>query len=198
MCLCITCNCGSTDGTCLPAPPQGYLLPDFHKAYWIGLTSPEVPYGKWSWLDNMPPPSRQTFIHWGREVFSNALEPDGNFTCVSANASTAHQDPLTWGWSDTTCDMLLPFMCKRSTEGNFVYASPTTKATYVLSTVKQNFVEAQANCNDHGGHLVSYQSVEEQIEVEQYFETLGVFIPRYHVFYWTGLVSEEASWPAFK
>jgi hypothetical protein len=180
------------------APLQGYLLPDFHKAYWIGLSSPEVPYGTWTWLDNLPPPTKQTFIHWGRAMPTNKAEPDGNFTCVSANASEAHQDPLTWGWSDDSCDLLLPFMCKRSVEASFVYASATTKATYLLSTAKANFIDAQATCNDHGGHLVSYQSLEEQIEVEAYFESLGVFIPLYHVFYWTGLVSEERSWPAFK
>lgn len=142
---------------------QGYLLPAFHKAYWIGLQSPEKPYGTWSWIDSSPAPSKKTYTHWGMALPTYAKEPDMNFTCVSANASEAFEDPPAWGWSDASCDMLLPFMCKRAMEGSFVYVSNTTQATYILNTTQSTFHEAQAVCNDNGGHLVSYLSLEEQV-----------------------------------
>jgi hypothetical protein len=192
-----------------PAPPphdfppsalQGYLLGDFHQAYWIGLQSPEKPnYGRWAWLDYAPAPgSRRAYSHWGTVVPTGAKEPDQGFTCAAANASETYQDPPAWGWSDATCDMALPLMCKHAPEGTFVYVSGTTQATYILNTSMASWADAQQACNDNGGHLVSYQTPDEQTEVEGFFERGGMFITLYHVFYWTGLVSDQQEWPQFR
>jgi hypothetical protein len=199
---------------CIPAPSskaptllaaaipttQGYLLPDFHKSYWIGLQSPEVPnYGRWGWVDNSPAPgSRRAYSHWGTVVPTGAKEPDQGSTCVAANSSEAFMDPPAWGWSDAACDLALPFMCRRAPEGTYVYVSNTTQATYILNTSMANWADAKQVCNDNGGHLVSYQTPDEQSEVEGYYERSGMFITRYHIFYWTGLVSDQQMWPQFR
>lgn len=49
------------------------------------------------------------------------------------------------------------------------YNSSQQNATYVLNTNLQNFRSAQTFCNAQGGHLVSYRSYDEQVEVEQAF-----------------------------
>ncbi len=164
----------------------------------MGLQSPEKPYGTWTWLDSAPAPGKRSYTHWGTSIPDNKREPDQRFTCVTANASEAFEDPLAWGWSDDTCDMALPFMCKRAREGAFVYVSNATQATYTLNTTQVTWAEAQAACNENGGHLASYVTPDEQSEVEGYFESKGMFITRYHIFYWTGLHSDQQQWPEFK
>jgi hypothetical protein len=50
--------------------------------------------------------------------------------------------------------------------------SAVTGSRYMLNTSLASQAEAQAACNLQGGHLVSYSSLEEQYEVEQYFVTM--------------------------
>jgi hypothetical protein len=42
---------------------QGWLLPSYHKSYWIGLTATTWPY--FHWLEPSNDPSDDTYIHWG-------------------------------------------------------------------------------------------------------------------------------------
>jgi hypothetical protein len=45
----------------------------------------------------------------------------------------------------------------------------------------------EAACTAQGGHLTSYISLLEQLEVEDQFLNLGVLLPTFHLRYWIGL-----------
>jgi hypothetical protein len=68
------------------------------------------------------------------------------------------------------------------------YTTNTTEVTYYLNTTRSNFTYAENMCARNGGHLASFTSSAEQLEVEQYYAGRGYLFPSYHVFYWTGLV----------
>jgi nitrous oxide reductase accessory protein NosL len=51
----------------------------------------------------------------------------------------------------------------------FNYTSSKSRATYMLNTNLLSQEDAQTFCNDQGGHLAGYDSLAEQIEVEQRF-----------------------------
>jgi hypothetical protein len=60
--------------------------------------------------------------------------------------------------------------------GTFQYTSPVTNYTYLLNNCGNNtFDVSQTSCNSYGGHLVSYQSSDEQLDAEGYFAALGKF-----------------------
>jgi hypothetical protein len=48
--------------------------------------------------------------------------------------------------------------------------------TYTLNMTRVNMYEAEDNCVAQGGHLVSFQSLEEQVDVEAYFGSQGALI----------------------
>ena len=50
-----------------------------------------------------------------------------------------------------------------------MYVSPVTNYTYIYNTTMTDNKNAHKMCNSQGGHLVAYQSLEEQVDVEQYF-----------------------------
>ena len=39
-----------------PAPPQGYLIPEFQPTYWIGLRTTALKWPGFTWLDRTVPP----------------------------------------------------------------------------------------------------------------------------------------------
>ncbi len=49
--------------------------------------------------------------------------------------------------------------------------SESTGATYTLNTLKLGFADAEAQCNELGGHVVCYGGIAEQVEVELYYVT---------------------------
>ena len=62
----------------------------------------------------------------------------------------------------------------RAACGTFQYTSPLTNYTYYLNNCGNNtFDVSQANCNSLGGHLVSYQTSDEQQDAEGYYTSLG-------------------------
>lgn len=77
-----------------------------------------------------------------------------------------------------------------------VYTNNDTNTTYTLNTRLSNFTVAQAACNALGGHLASYNTQQEQLEVENFFVSKGLLFPTCHGSYWIGLAAE--SWPAFE
>jgi hypothetical protein len=88
---------------------SGFMLPTFHKTYWLGLTTSAWP--KFGWIErNVPAPSVNTYQHWGK-VQNGLPEPNeraatcgvGNFTQLYGSAS---------GWSDTRCDHTLISLCR--------------------------------------------------------------------------------------
>lgn len=54
--------------------------------------------------------------------------------------------------------------------------SISSPVTYVLNMTRVNVYDAEASCVKQGGHLVSYQSLEEQVDVEAYFGSQGAMI----------------------
>ena len=78
------------------------------------------------------------------------------------------------------------------------YHSNTTGAAYRLNVEFLGPAEAEAACNQFGGHLVSYASLLEQYEVEQYFLLQGLLLPSYHGSYWLGLSAAAGGWPNFR
>ncbi len=60
--------------------------------------------------------------------------------------------------------------------------------TYILGTVAMKFDDAQAYCAAHGGHLASWGALEEQSDVENYFQHVtGYMMQGFFTFYWFGL-----------
>ncbi len=51
----------------------------------------------------------------------------------------------------------------------YVYISPVTNLTYIYNTSQVEQKTAHKLCNAQGGHLVAYQSIDEQKDVERYF-----------------------------
>jgi hypothetical protein len=74
--------------------------------------------------------------------------------------------------------------------------SDTWQSTYIINTTRLGFRDAEAACQDDGGHLVSYGSLDEQVEVESFFVANGYFIPTAHKFYWMGY--RAIVWPQFQ
>ena len=86
--------------------------------------------------------------------------------------------------------------CPAAAPGEYVYVSNVTNATYLLNTTKVDFKTAQRTCNLQGGHVVSYISAAEQVDVENYYVSLGVLFPKYHMTYWLGLQGNSSFFPA--
>ena len=47
---------------------KGWLLPTYHKAYWMGLTS-SPPWPRYNWTEpGLKPPTGATDVRWGRWI----------------------------------------------------------------------------------------------------------------------------------
>jgi hypothetical protein len=57
--------------------------------------------------------------------------------------------------------VLLSLCC--AAPGIYYWTSDMSNNTYILNQFVSNFTVAQQFCNDNGGHLVSYNSFEEQL-----------------------------------
>jgi hypothetical protein len=88
---------------------QGYLLPSYHKNYWLGLTADDQ--RKWSWLDTTSFPSygNSKYINWGVLQPGSIPEPnnavDPPETCAVANFTMTplSANPFRAFWADTGC-----------------------------------------------------------------------------------------------
>ena len=118
-----------------PAAPQfeveqffinkGYLIPSFHKVYWMGLNSDTATYPVFSWSD---PTVKTDYLlkgpHWGTyTVLNSAAEPKKEPNaiqppeyCGVANSSQAYGNPRAWGWSDINCNHNYIFICRLQSE----------------------------------------------------------------------------------
>jgi hypothetical protein len=46
---------------------KGWLLPTYHKGYWMGLTSSTSRWPRYNWTEpGLKPPTGATYVHWGR------------------------------------------------------------------------------------------------------------------------------------
>ena len=121
---------------------------------------------RFTWYDfNAAPPDEPgSYSHWGTVKQGMFQEPNnltGSEHCVAANYTQSYT--FVYGWSDTRCGLELPFICKMPPPAMYVYVSNTTNSTYLLNTTMVNMITAQRSCNANGGHLVPYQSLEEQV-----------------------------------
>jgi hypothetical protein len=73
----------------------------------------------------------------------------------------------------------------------------STNVTFQLVTDLSDARSAALSCLGRGGHLVTYASVTEQSEVEQFYIKGGYIIPLFHKFYWTSLRSNYMDYPDF-
>jgi hypothetical protein len=118
---------------------QGYLLPSFHRAYWMGYTNPSKDGTTWVWTDSslttlngtsgVQPDSTisgddSSYKHWGMLVqvvngasssFSEPNNRGGSEFCAAANFSQAYGPgllPAAAGWADGSCSEQHVAMCK--------------------------------------------------------------------------------------
>jgi hypothetical protein len=105
----------------LTQPLQGYLLPTFHKVYWIGLKSEVLP--AFSWIDKLiPGPNATSYRQWGTYIEGSLTEsePYGDTeTCAVSNATQAYgSTPAVqpWGWASQDCEARHTYLCRQSRE----------------------------------------------------------------------------------
>jgi hypothetical protein len=95
---------------------QGFLIPSFHKSYWMGLRKPGATE-PFAWFDPYATPltNSSAYSHWGEFVSAglnnsepNNLRPPEN--CAAANWTSAYDN--SWGWADTRCTFNFTYICK--------------------------------------------------------------------------------------
>jgi hypothetical protein len=115
------------------------------------------------------------------------------YSMIFVNATT----PSTWRWADSGCGMPMPFLCRMQKPQVQTVYTHSGGARYLLNTHPMNYTNAQAFCNNNGGHLASYGSAAEQLAVETHYIQNGMLLPNFkgHSTYWMGL--RTSSWPRF-
>ncbi len=175
----------------------GFLLPDFHKVYWMGLDSNVKDWPKFRWMDRaVPGPNDDTYRHWGKLLPDGVPEPNSKGYCAVANFTTSYGGAA--GWCDTDCNKTRAvFMCKKQGNAGYYY-NATNGNTYIFNASYATFDQAQDSCKLRGAHLVAWTSYKEQAEVEGYFVKNGYLLQTYHLYYWIGAnVSDAIYWPNF-
>lgn len=170
---------------------QGYLLPKYHNSYWMGLRAAQWP--SFAWIDNTV--NQTSYQHWGQYPDGSKEPKNRQNTCGAG--SYALTDEEAWGWTAHSCSQGMPYMCRIIKPGNITIPSNVTGNVFTLMTVQVNQARAQVLCNDIGGHLASYVSLDEQSEMEYAFINSGYLLPSFHKTYWMGLVTTQEAWPAF-
>jgi hypothetical protein len=75
------------------------------------------------------------------------------------------------------------------------FTSSVSNSTFQYASNLSDFVSGQRSCNLLGGHLASYTSLEEQMEVEQHYIASGYLFPKARPFYWMGLRTNATAEP---
>ena len=98
---------------------KGLLIPNFHKSYWMGLTSSPADPTFFTWIDGTPTPGiDRRYQHWGKLRMSDRNAPrvpepnnmEGDEYCAVSNSSMVFGP--SWGWADTSCNGSYPAICK--------------------------------------------------------------------------------------
>lgn len=164
----------------------GVLLPYFHKGYWTGLTADSWP--NFMWVDKTA--GEVDYTHWGTN------EPKSMSNLCGIGNHTAEYEGA-WGWADASCTARYPYICKMMGPRNLTLTSNVTGNTFTLYTTQATQAEAETACREEGGHLASFGSYDEQVEMEFAFMNRGYLLPGFHKSYWMGLNSSDAAWPTF-
>jgi hypothetical protein len=96
---------------------NGYLLPGYHRHYWLGATATTWP--KFNWTDITIPPMDKGYRHWGTLVPDGVKEPyqvEPPEFCAVANYTETYGKPCVFGWSDTGCGKQYYPMCRINSE----------------------------------------------------------------------------------
>ena len=142
---------------------MGILMPAFHKSYWTGLRAQSWP--NFLWIDRTTN-TEVTYSHWGT-LDDGSKEPNNLAPpelCGAANYSLSYADA--WGWSDSSCANSFPFICRMLKAGNVSMTSAITNNSFIFFTETKNYSMAQQTCNNLGLHLTSWESQDEQAEIE--------------------------------
>ncbi len=177
---------------------QGFLMPVFHKNYWMGLRATNHPSFKWMdpWAKG---PNPSTYQHWGSD--GSSKEPNNQTPpefCAVGNFTQRYDN--VWGWADTRCSGSYTSMCiirPLCTVQPPPYTTNVSKATFELVLCNYTWEAAQKACNARAGHLAHYLSSGEQAEAEKYYVDNGYLLPAFHKGYWFGLRTTADTWPSF-
>jgi hypothetical protein len=104
---------------------QGYMLPSFHKFYWMGLKT-GIPGTRWpnfTWIDRENVIYMGNYQHWGVYQPGAVLEPNNLFPpeyCAGSNLTmgiaTYNKRVVTFdgvgGWADRRCGERHIFVCE--------------------------------------------------------------------------------------
>jgi hypothetical protein len=142
------------------------LLPVFHKGYWTGLIADTWP--DFQWMDKTAGPIDYT--HWATD------EPKARDNLCGIGNYTAEYDGA-WGWADSSCMSRYPYICKIMGPKNLTLTSNVTGNVFTLYTSATTQADAELTCRTQGGHLASFASMDEQIEMEFAFMNRGVLLP---------------------
>jgi hypothetical protein len=181
----------------------GFLYPEFNVLYWFGLLTTPATWPSFRWQDKQfPAPNATSYRNWGT---LKVLMEDGTLAypepnkyesplefCSGANASQARVNA--WGWADVKCDLNFTAICRIAKKGACSlppYTDKKSGASYLYSSEELIQSDAEFWCNDRGGHLVSYESLEEQKAVEGYFMDAGCLIPADGSAYWIGAAVDQ-------
>ncbi len=53
------------------------------------------------------------------------------------------------------------------------YTTPVSNVTFLFNSTSTTYDDAESSCQMSGGHIAAYTSLEEQADVEQYYEATG-------------------------
>jgi hypothetical protein len=96
-----------------------------------------------------------------------------------------------------------PPLSPRAEAATYEYpaANSSYNYTYILRTEAKTFNDAEAWCNDRGGHVVVYKDQGEQEDVERHFIEANELLVPYRFTYWIGAraaASGANAWPNFR
>eukprot|EP00795_Rhopilema_esculentum_P005038 gene5038-148_t len=149
-----------------------YLHDNFHEKFWIGYRDKGMD-GTWNWTDS----SRGIYTNWASEADDdNGQRRD----CVILQSEHGK-------WKDKPCSSNLPFLCKHKSE-----KCPkdwkklnlnSVSSCYHLFQEKKTWAEAEQECQNQDGHLVSILSEDEQTMIYQVYSSKN---------YWIGYNDQES------
>jgi hypothetical protein len=176
---------------------NGLLFAGNTPSYWFGARSAVDMWPSFYWLQrSIPGPDSRNYMHWGMGASPEPNNLAKNEYCAACNASIGYQGA--WGWSDASCSLPMPYMCRimdTGSLGTLKYVNWKTNTNYTINVNPMTQKDAEAFCATQGGHIALWTGLAEQQEVEGFFIKQGVLIPAYHQWYWLGI--EAAQWPKF-
>lgn len=102
---------------------QGYLLPAYHKQYWIGAYATTWPVFRYSDpLLGITVSLANNYTNWANDTSGNSYPLTNGYNCATAQYTLAF-DPNqvgtsdgNWGWVDSPCNATFTSMCRISGE----------------------------------------------------------------------------------